>query len=472
MRARTRRLRTTRIARLFLFLCLLPGSRGTRVAAQDTSARTLSLAEALALAEASSPTYRQADNDVSLNGVEMRATWLESLLPNADLTLFSTGFTGNRTLRATDDFGNPVERPESDWVYFSSTQQGLNLSWTLRGTSLFTTFRGQKLTNLGRVVARDRTLATVRIAVRRRYMAALREQALMRAEQGFVEARRLDLEVAQRLFSLAMKTRVDVLNAELDVQQQELALRQQESAFERAKLALRTELGDESLVSFDLQEVPLSVFDPGVLDGDRLVRTALEENPGLEESRIRVDAAQVGVSEARASWWPVLQMGMNVSRTAQTRGRDALFDVSFDEGLESRFIIQLAFPLFNDFFRNRQEDRRASVALDNRMEEDRAMRLRTRETVRSALLELSNQYRTLQLAERSAEIAAEALRLAREEYRIGTRTFAELRLSFDQDAATRRQVIQAQYDFVDAFLSLEEAVGVAVAVPGPDDEGR
>ena len=46
--------------------------------------------------------------------------------------------------------------------------------------------------------------------------------------------------------------------------------------------------------------------------------------------------------------------------------------------------------------------------------------------------------------------------------------FAELapsyrRSSFDQEAETRRQVIQARHSFVDALLSLEEAVGASLS---------
>ena len=59
-------------------------------------------------------------------------------------------------------------------------------------------------------------------------------------------------------------------------------------------------------------------------------------------------------------------------------------------------------------------------------------------------------------------IAEEALELAGEEYRLGTRTFEELQGSIRSEATTRRQLIQARYGFVDALLDLEQAVGGAV----------
>ncbi|MEX0837427.1 MAG: TolC family protein, partial [Gemmatimonadota bacterium] len=120
---------------------------------------------------------------------------------------------------------------------------------------------------------------------------------------------------------------------------------------------------------------------------------------------------------------------------------------------------------FNGFFQKRRAAAEASVELDNRQEADREARLEVEEAVRVARLELENQWETLRLAERSHEIAEEALRLAREEYRLGTRSFEDLRSSFDQEAETRRQVIAARYGFVDALLDLEAAVGEPV---GPE----
>lgn len=287
-----------------------------------------------------------------------------------------------------------------------------------------------------------------------------------------MEARRTDVEVASRLFGLAMRTRVDVLTAELGVEQQTRALRRQQAAFHKASLALRTRLGDDDLPPFRLAEAPLPIFDPAVLDAEDLVGRALDVNPALEQARVGVRSAQVGLKESRRAWWPTLLLNFNLARRAQTPQGEALFDLSFDEALDQRFYVGLQVPMFNDFFQNRQGIHRSSVELANSRETERESLLRVEEAVRGALLELESQWESLRLAERSAEIAAEALELAREEYRIGTRTFGELRQSIDAEADTRRQVIQARYAFVDALLSLEEAVGAPVAVDVGAGVGR
>lgn len=431
---------------------------------QDTQPDTLrlSLDEAMRLAEGGNPGFRRADNAVGLNSVESRATWLSELVPQVNLQLFNTNFTGNLQRRAVDNFGNPIENPTADWNYFSRTTQALNLSWSFQGRSLFDTHRRQALVNRDRDLARGAALSELQIEVQRRYIDALEQRELMQAEEDLIAARRVDQDVASRLFSLAIRTRVDVLNAELALEQQSLAHRRQQGAFERALLALRTTLGTDGPEALDLEPEPLPIFDPSGLDTDALARRALDANPALRRADVAVRQASLGVAEHRNNWWPQVSMGFDLVRRAQQPSDGALFDVSFDEDLDRAFFLQLSLPVFNGFFEKRRDAQRADVELDNQREADREARLGVEESVRGSRLELANQWETLRLAERSLEIAEEALRLAREEYRLGARSFEDLRASFDQEAETRRQVIAARYAFVDALLDLEEAVGEPV----------
>jgi len=456
--------------------CLAAGAAVPSVAAQAPDTLRLTLDAALDVAVSSNPTYRQANNSLALNGIEMRTTWLDQILPQASLSLFSTGFTGNLQRTALDLFGNPTDNPDAAWNYFSSTNQDLTLSWSIRGQSLFQSHRRQSLTNEGRNIAEVRALTDLQVQIQRLYMDALEQRDLLRVEEELLAAREIDLDVAERLFSLAFRTRVDVLNAELAVEQQAFELRQQRTRHERALLSLRTQLGNEDIGPIALDDSALPLFDPSGLDADNLARSALAVNPELLQSGVAVRSSMLGVKEANNAWWPTIDMGIDLSRRSRLPKGQSLFDVSFDEDLESRFFMQFSIPMFNNYFQNKQSMERASVQLDNDMEAERGARLRIEETVRGALLELSNQWESLRLAERSVEIAVEALRLAREEYRIGTRSFEDLRSGFEQEASTRRQVITSRHSFVDALLSLEEAVGARVRggaglAPAPADQG-
>ena len=58
---------------------------------------------------------RQAVNSAQLNGTEMQTTWFDQVLPQVDLNIFQTQFTGNRTLTANDFFGILSRHTKTDY---------------------------------------------------------------------------------------------------------------------------------------------------------------------------------------------------------------------------------------------------------------------------------------------------------------------------------------------------------------------
>ena len=444
---------------------------GAQTPAQEPP-HSLTLAAALDYAAGSNPGVRQATNSTRLNGVDMRTTWLSQLLPTARLTLFQTSFTGNLQRQALDNFGNPIANPTAEWNYFSQTVHNLGLSWRLQGPSILQDHRRQSLINEGRDLGQVRAMTDLQIEIQRRYMDALEQRELMQAEQELVEARQIDLDVVERLFSLALKTRVDVLNAELEIEQQALALRRQQAAYERALLSLATEMGLSDGRPIEIADEVLPIFDPSGLDAAALISRALEVNPAIQQSEVAMRSAQLELSTQKSAWWPEVSLGLNVYRRSYPPETSALFDPSIGTDLESQFQVGFSLPILNDFFRADADRQAAAIALSNQREIDREARLDLEEAIRGALLDLGNEWESLRLSERSSVIAEEALNLAREEYRLGTRSFEDLRSSFQLEADTRRQVITARHAFYDALLALEEAVGAPVrdvlpaAVPG------
>ncbi len=449
-----------------LIVALAPVSvTGQQAAAPSGDTITLTLDDALSIATSHNPAYQKTVNATRQNGADMRQAWFDQVLPRASVSLFNTGYNGRLSRIGTDFYGNPVARSSASWVYSSNTQQYLTLNWQIQGAKILNALHRQKLTNESRDVAERAQLTATRIEVRRRYLDALGAHAMLEAERGLLASRRIDEEVTKRLFSLAQGSQVDVLQAQLQVQTQTQAVQQQRATFEKALLALRTELGDGGLPPFRLDSVPLPVFDPSSLDADALVSTALEHSPDLEKAHSAVDLAGVAASDARASWWPTLNVNAYFGRLNQATQNDALFQPNWSKQADKNFQVTLSFPMLNDFFGERKSQVQASVDLDNAREDARQQRLTTEQTVRSRLLDLRSRWEGLQVDESSAKIAAKALDLARQQYRMGSIDFQTLRTSVNDDASARRALITARQAFVDALLDLETAVGETV---GPD----
>jgi outer membrane protein TolC len=435
---------------------------GGALFAQESGVLTLTLDEALALASGSNPALRQATNNTMLNAVEMRTAWLDQLLPSVGLTLFSSTFNGNLQRQATDNFGNPIANPAADWNYFSRTTHNVSVNWAFQGASLFRDHKRQTFTNLDRDIGQIRALTEVENQVQRLYLDALEQRELMLAEEALIEAREIDLDVAERLFSLALRTRVDLLNAELEIEQQRLVHRQQQTAYQRALLALRTAIGLTEERTVEITDEDLPIFDPVDFEADDLVSRAMEVNPVLRQSDLAVTRAELELSSQKDGWWPRLDMGFQIYRQAFASAGEALFDPSLNQQFESQFYLAFSLPILNDYFAQDRDRERARVEVMNQRESDRESRLELEAEIRGALLDLENEWESYRLSERSSVIAEEALRLAREEYRLGTRSFEDLRTSFQNEADTQRQIITARHSFVEALLVLEAAVGTSI----------
>ncbi len=432
----------------------------------------LTLEEAMAIARVENPSVQQATNQLSLNEPERWNFLFGDLLPSVSLNLLSTGYTGNLVRRATDNFGNPIASPTADWVYFSNTNQWLNLSWQINGLSIFNALDRRRNTLEGRSAAVSASQWTLRGQLLRQFFDAQEQGELLEVEQSLLDGRRVDYESAVQRFELAAISRVDVLNAEVQIQQQEIAIEQQGGARDQALLALRQTLGGS-----DVDEIapePLPIFDPTALDVDQMVGIALDDNPGLRTARANLEDARIQIRESEQSWWPTLSLNYRLSRLAQDRETAALLDFGYNEiDIGQNFGVTLSFNALQDFFGTRQSQASARIGAVNQEITLNEQRLQVEADVRSNFVALRNAWRTLELADRSAEIAVQSTALAREEYRVGLRTFEELQTTVEQEATARRQALTSRYAFVDALIALEESVGVpvrpqGVSQPGPE----
>jgi len=92
----------------------------------------------------------------------------------------------------------------------------------------------------------------------------------------------------------------------------------------------------------------------------------------------------------------------------------------------------------------------------------RAGRLAVEREVRSALIDLQNAHRALEVARQAADLSGQRLELARQRYQVGQLDFALLQQIMSLAAQSERQVVEAEVNLAVALVSLEEAVGAEV----------
>ena len=425
--------------------------------AMAQSGPSLSLSDALDRARQHNPDYRMAQNDLELSRTGKREAW-GAFLPSLNLQA-GTGVSFDRQLVSTDFFGNPIENPVSEWQTSSSSTQYLGGNITLfEGGQRFHQLSVQGAQALVREATVSSRLRGVRGEVIRVYQRAQAQQALLQVEEELLQGRHLDLEMTRRMYDLAGATRVEVLAAELNVQRQDQRIQQTMAQLEQGLLSLRRTIGDPALPEFGLSEDTPAPFDPQALDPETLVAWALASNPQIHQQRAQLDVGAAQARVARGSRWPTLSLSFGFTQRTFAPEQDALFDLYPDQGRYGSTSLNMSIPVFSRF-QNSARIAEAQVGLDNAQENLRKTHLQVEEEVRSRLIALRTAHQGYEIALRSREIAQERLRLAREQFRLGSRTFSELQRDIDDGANAEREVINQLFGFLEARVNLEETVG-------------
>jgi outer membrane protein TolC len=82
--------------------------------------------------------------------------------------------------------------------------------------------------------------------------------------------------------------------------------------------------------------------------------------------------------------------------------------------------------------------------------------------VRSNIIDVQNSYRSVLLADRSAQLARQRLAMAREQYQLGSIDYTQLQSVVTQSAAAERDALSARGRWATSLVALEEIVGMPV----------
>ena len=428
----------------------------------------MTLDDAIRIAMSNNPGYLQANNNLRLNRTNTLLTWGNTLLPRVSLSVLRTSVGGNVVQTAFDNFGNPIQNPDSEWRYSSSSNQSLNFSWGFTGTSLFRNHREMQLTNEGREIQFETQTNQIERTVKQQFLSVQQSQFQLQLQDMILVDRQRDLITTERRRALGQgTTRIDVRLAELAIKQQEQTIATQRRTLQLTLLTLRATLGDSGLGPIEIVPTPIAVFEPSGLDAEALVLVAQTSSPQARSAENTLENQALSLTNVKQNAWiPSFTSSLRLGRGINARDlTGALFEVAdYPDGKDLSFTLTLSFPIFSNYFQTKQQLTQAQVNYENQEATYRQTQLDFERTVRSGYQNLVSQYEALVLAVESGEIAADALRLARDAYAIGASSFDQLQQSVTGDANARRDVINAQYSFITNFINLENAIGLPVPV--------
>jgi outer membrane protein len=486
-------------AALALLLGLAPAAAGQEFA-------TLTLEEAIALAQRHNPEFLQQANDMVVADWAVRDAY-GSLLPGASISN-SYGYQAAGTPRFGIFTGSELGL-NSTTDYFSSSYS-LGMSYRLSGASVLAPrqARSQRSATEAGIDAAGHAL---RANVTRQYLAvkrahdgaALARQELARADEN--------LKLADARVQVGAAIPLESKQAEVERGRAEVALLQTENLVQTELLRLMQMLG----VRVPAEVILTTEFVVSAVPWtqEQLIAMASESHPQLRAARATETAAEAGVQMARSAYLPSLNLSAGVTGYARQAGNaDFLveqarenaaqqaqscnllnqisagllqplpgtpadcgaFVVSPDRERQIRdanrvfpfnysrdpyaVSLTISLPLFDGFARERQVEQ-ARVARTDAALRVRAEELRLQTEVATALRNVETARRSAELEVRNAGLAAEQLLLARERYRVGAASFIELQDAEMIKARADRAQLTSLYQFHENLAVLEAAVG-------------
>ncbi len=493
-----------------LFSILLLGAT-TAATAQNrlpSIPQTLSLQDALALAETYSPTYKQTANDRGAAAWGVRNAYA-SFIPTLTATTNAT-YRGAGVQRfLTTEFRQPSATIGSSY--------NLSLGWTLDGNTLLQP--GVQKASLSAVDASiDAARMTLRSSIVQQYLTVLQNQAQVELQERQVESDAENLRLSQARFDVGQTTMIDVRQAEVAKGQSDVALLQARQAVTVAVLRLFQQMGVPA--PEDPRVVTLSDTFP-VIEPDWSLDALLTEadayNPDVGALRARETSAEWAERSIKSQWLPTVSFfatwsgftqqftdnsfvlpqaqasaafavtacqdgnvinqdlntrlglsrpivsdcgasfGLSPEEEAGIRNSNSVFPFNFSN---NPFLaqVQIRLPIFDQFSRNLQISQASAVAEDAQ-EQRRARELQVRTDVSQQYYGLQSNHQAISIQDNNRVQARDGLRLARERYRVGVGTFFELLQAQVAAQQAESDYITALFNYHRSLVSLEAAVG-------------
>lgn len=436
-----------------------PVSTPATAPAPQVPTRALSLTDALDIARRSNPDYMSVLNDRWGARSAKRSSFLNLFTPSADVS-----YGARRTAEGTTVIsGIPVPR-------FNPQNSGSN--WSL---SFGYTLSGRVIANRGQATANARSveadisgrLTLVETNVRTQYLTLMQAKAQVDLAQRALERTAENMNLARARFSVGQGTLIDVRRAEVDRGQAEVNLLTANQALDDASLLLYELMGIPSTdVVRILPTDSFPVAQPTLSESD-LMRVALGENPGVLSLRARQESLRWSTRSAYTEYLPSLSLsagfgGYRQYAAAYTDSSGSApqlipeFRSSGSNPLSLSLFISM--PLYDGFARATQIQQ-ARAAEDDARLATRARELQVRREVSTAYRAVLVNFQKIALQQTNKALAAEALDLATQRYRVGSGTYLELLDARNAADLADANYVNAVSDYHKAIATLENAVG-------------
>ena len=402
-----------------------------QMAAAQDSLKTWTLKMCLDYALENNIQLQQSRNDY-LSGLEDTQEAKAALLPSLSASA-TQGYTNYPST-------NVEERNSYTGTY------GLNAGLTLfEGGKLRTAVKEQQLQNRIDALTVSESENDIRIALVEAYMQALYAAEAVEVAAGTAEVSRAQRDRAEEMWRAGAISKVDFAQLESQYAGDRYQVVVAQSTLDDYKLQLK------QLLELDITE-EMNLAAPA--EGEETVlqplpskttvyAAALNAMPQIERGRLGVEAAELGVRQARAGFYPSVSLTAGLG-TGHMSGDNYQSGSQIWNRFNENVALSVNIPIFSNR-KNRTAVNKARIAVSNSRLEQLGIEKELLRQVESAYLNAVSAQSQYAAAKQKERYAQQSYDLTDEQFRVGRKNTVELITAQNELSSARQEVLQAKY---------------------------
>ena len=384
-------------------------------------------------------------NDPIYMGAMASANAIDELLPQAKALMLP-----NLALSSSSNQVN-LDKSEgtttSPALEYSSTNTTITLRQSLYRKSQWVQYEQAQKQQMSAKAERWRSESELLSRITSFYFEAAYAQETLKYVQALQDAMLAQMKAAQRNFELGQGTRTDVDEARVRLDQanvQALQLRQQ-AKYSQQQLALTLNQPIHTLVPVD--PALLVATAPGK-DLQNFIDLAHLNNPEAVSGRVKLEIAKLEVTKAQSAHFPTLDW---ITQRSYSKSENVLTPMASYNTVQNG--VQLNVPLFSGGYVN-STIRQSAFALERETQ-------MLEQTLRNLSLQVRKEYQNIsegmariQAMEQSERSSEQLVLSIQKGVLAGTRTITDVLNAFQRLAESRRDLVQARYQYLLAHQKL------------------
>ncbi len=406
------------------------------IAAGESTVKHLSLGECIGIAIENASSLKKAENALQLQGSDVLRSY-GGFLPKISASAgyipssVSRSYGQNSTGVPPETFRLKTERESVDLSIVTS----LNLFNGFRDyAALQSALKSERSAELSLARARQSVAFDV---IQSYYQVLLNQEVLAIARENLLTAKD-QLTLSERQFQIGLKALPDLYQQQAEAARSELSVNQAEAQLEQSRLELLRRLRLDPRTRLVLSPLPASTLaaEPVKPDIDSLVALGMQNRTDIESRKLDADAAKWQIRQAASSWYPKLDLNVNISTGGIESLRQTIdgMETSFaypplGEQLENSFgytvSLNMSWALF-DGFQTRYNVEQAKINHLNRRLDYEDLQSDIAIDLQQAALEYRSAAAGIASAKTGLKAAKAAYEAIKRKYDLGASGFVEL----------------------------------------------